>query len=99
MTTKHMITKQEDSSQKILLGGAFRWRCTCGKTSAWFPSAERRDLAAVKHLAAHPADYDSMTVAELRETARAKGYSSITRLDRKADLVRAMRRMDELNAE
>lgn len=31
----------------------YRWKCTCGKRSAWFPTVARRDAARDRHESSH----------------------------------------------
>jgi hypothetical protein len=40
---------------------------------------------------------DRMTVAELRQLARAMGLSSVTRLDKKPELLRALAKWDKVD--
>ena len=47
-TTTTGRTRYTDSGAK-----EFRWTCTCGNRSVWFPTAERRDAAQAKHVKSH----------------------------------------------
>lgn len=50
--SKYHITsgrKREEIPGKI----EYRWTCTCGKKSVWFPTYERREAAKERHIASH----------------------------------------------
>ncbi len=53
MTGYHMTSGQSRLSNDGYGPREYRWKCTCGKRSAWFPTVERRDAAKDRHLANH----------------------------------------------